>query len=183
MVNYQLGKIYKIVCNVTGLVYVGSTCEPTLAKRLTKHVCSYRFWLKHGKKYMTSYKILEKNDYEIILIEPYPCNNKDELYARERQWTNQIDCVNKMKNQGLQNELGGKKEVHKLYYITNKSTILDKLNKKCQCECGGKYTHCHKTRHIQSNKHKQYIESLKYQNLKTGLYMINKLDEYFNNNK
>ena len=30
MVNYQLGKIYKIVGS--GLVYIGSTCEPTLAR-------------------------------------------------------------------------------------------------------------------------------------------------------
>jgi hypothetical protein len=27
MVNYKLGKIYRLECNVTGLVYVGSTCE------------------------------------------------------------------------------------------------------------------------------------------------------------
>ena len=36
MPDYSKGKIYKIVCNVTGLVYVGSTCEPTLARRLAK---------------------------------------------------------------------------------------------------------------------------------------------------
>ena len=46
MVNYTLSKIYKIECNVTGLVYVGSTCEPTLAKRLTKHVGNYKSYLK-----------------------------------------------------------------------------------------------------------------------------------------
>ena len=37
MVNYQLAKVYKIVCRITGENYVGSTCEPTLARRLVAH--------------------------------------------------------------------------------------------------------------------------------------------------
>ena len=37
--NFQEAKIYRIVCNVTGLQYYGATCEPTLARRLSKHVC------------------------------------------------------------------------------------------------------------------------------------------------
>ena len=28
MEKYQKGKIYKIVCNKTGLVYIGSTIQP-----------------------------------------------------------------------------------------------------------------------------------------------------------
>ena len=46
MVNYQLGKIYKIVCNITDECYVGSTCQPTLAHRLTKHVSAYKRFLR-----------------------------------------------------------------------------------------------------------------------------------------
>ena len=38
MPNFQLGKIYKIVDNTNDDVYVGSTCEPSLAKRLYGHV-------------------------------------------------------------------------------------------------------------------------------------------------
>ena len=48
MVNYQDGKIYKIVDNTNNNVYIGSTCEPTLARRLAKHVGHYKFW-KNGK--------------------------------------------------------------------------------------------------------------------------------------
>ena len=36
VVNYQLGKIYKIVDNTNGNIYIGSTCETTLARRLNK---------------------------------------------------------------------------------------------------------------------------------------------------
>ena len=53
MVNYQLGKIYKIVCNKTGLIYVGSTCEPTLARRLVKHKADYNQYLKENRNYVT----------------------------------------------------------------------------------------------------------------------------------
>ena len=156
MVNYKLGKIYRIKCNVTGLEYIGSTCEPTLAKRLTKHVASYRSYLKgFGNRYVSSFKILENNDYDIILIEKYPCNDIDELHSRECYFTNQIDCVNIRKNQGLLNRLGGKKEYDKKRYIDNK----DKIKEKYECECGGKYTCINKSHHFKTKKHIQYKEN------------------------
>jgi hypothetical protein len=97
MVNYQLGKIYKIVCNNTGDVYVGSTCEPTLARRLQNHLASLRFF-KEGKtkSTITSFEILEGGNYDIILIEDFPCERKDQLRARERHHIESIDCVNKV---------------------------------------------------------------------------------------
>ena len=96
MVNYQLGKIYKIVDNTNGNVYVGSTCEPTLARRLAKHVADYKRYLKTSKNYITSFIILENNDYEITLIELYACNSKDELHAREKYFIESLQCVNKI---------------------------------------------------------------------------------------
>ena len=46
MVNYQLGKIYKIVDNTNNNIYIGSTCEPTLARRLSNHICVYKKYLE-----------------------------------------------------------------------------------------------------------------------------------------
>ncbi len=56
IVNYQQGKIYKIEAN--GLKYIGSTCEPTLARRLAQHKGSYKSWLRGNKKtsYGTSFR-------------------------------------------------------------------------------------------------------------------------------
>ena len=48
MPDYQLGKIYKIECNVTGQRYIGSTCEPILARRLAGHITNYKSYL-NGK--------------------------------------------------------------------------------------------------------------------------------------
>lgn len=97
MVNYGLGKIYKIVGN--GLTFVGSTCEPTLARRLAGHVAHFKLFLNNKYHYVTSFEVLEGGDYDIVLLEKYPCNTKDELHARERYRTNQIDCVNRNKGQ------------------------------------------------------------------------------------
>ncbi len=96
MVNYNLGKIYKIVCNTTGLVYIGSTCEPTLARRLAGHRISYNQYLKGNGNNVTSFTLLEKNNYEIILIENCPCESKDELHKQERIYIESMICVNKV---------------------------------------------------------------------------------------
>jgi hypothetical protein len=69
MVNYQLGKIYKIVDNTNGNVYIGSTCEPSLARRLSTHMQDYKRYLMGIKPFITSCKIFANNDYNIILIE------------------------------------------------------------------------------------------------------------------
>jgi hypothetical protein len=100
MVNYKQGKIYKIECNVTGLIYIGSTCKKTLAQRMSHHRWTYRKYMKGKKNYYSSFEVMKNNDYVIILIENYPCNSKDQLFSRERYWTNEIKCVNIRKNQG-----------------------------------------------------------------------------------
>ena len=98
MKDYSRGKIYKIVCNISGLVYIGSTCEPTLARRLAKHVGNYKIWRNDNNKtlYMTSYKVIEGNNYDIILIEEVICESRDQLRARERYHIESIVCVNKV---------------------------------------------------------------------------------------
>jgi hypothetical protein len=134
MVNYQQGKIYRLVCNTTGLVYVGSTCEPTLARRLNGHKSDYKYSLKIGNGFITSFKILENNNYEIILIESFPCSSKDELHQRERYYIETMDCVNKniptrpKKEQKIEyNEKNKEKivEYRKYYRENNKEKIVE----------------------------------------------------------
>lgn len=95
MVDYSLGKIYKIKCNTTGLVYYGSTCEPTLSRRLANHKMAYQRYLKTFKLYCSSYRVLENKNYEIVLVENFPCNSKDELNSRENYYIENFECVNK----------------------------------------------------------------------------------------
>jgi hypothetical protein len=122
MPDYSNGKIYKIVCNITGDVYVGSTCEPILARRLAGHVKSYKCWLNGKGNNMTSYKIIATGNYDIVLIELFPCNTKDQLHARESHYTQTIQCVNMIKNQGLLIELG-RIDYNKQYSVDHKEQI------------------------------------------------------------
>ena len=98
MVNYQLGKIYKIVCNITDECYIGSTCQPSLSRRLTKHLSSYKRYKSSKCNKCRSYSIIERGNYNIYLIEEYPCNLRDELTAREgeimREYKSNFNCVN-----------------------------------------------------------------------------------------
>lgn len=123
-INYQLGKIYKITSG--DLTYIGSTCEPTLAKRLANHVRDYKRW-KVGKiRFVTSYTLIEIGQYEITLLELCPCNSKDELSARERFYIENTVCVNKYIPGRTQQEW---KDVNpdymKDYYQLKQETILE----------------------------------------------------------
>ena len=142
MTNYQLGKIYKIVCNTTGLTYYGSTCEPTLARRLAGHVGKYQCW-KNNKKghFCTSSQVLEGKNYDIILVENFPSDNNMELHKRERYYIENNDCVNKkiplrtdkeysfdnrerINAYGVQWRVNNKDKVDD-YYLNNIDHILD----------------------------------------------------------
>jgi hypothetical protein len=96
VVDYSQSKIYYIICNTTGLKYIGSTTKKYLSQRLQGHLADYRCFTsgKHEKQ-ITSYKVLEHNNYEIVLIENFPCATKDELHAKERFHIQSTECVNK----------------------------------------------------------------------------------------
>ena len=124
MVNYQEGKIYKIVSYQTDKIYIGSTCKTLLCQRFAGHKNNYKKWLKNNPKChkITSFELLQYNDAQIILLENFPCENKNELHAREYQLIqdNLNIVVNHHKNQyinkKLYNQLPSVKEYNKQYY-------------------------------------------------------------------
>jgi hypothetical protein len=260
MPDYQNGRIYKIINLETNECYIGSTTL-ALSQRLAQHVVSYKRWLKGKGNNITSFKIIANDDYDIVLIELFPCNSKEELHARESHYTHTIQCVNKIKNQGLIYALGGQTQYKKQYYIDNKKQIddqkkqyyinnkehiqehkkqyreqnkehireqrkqynldhkdqqkqynidnkehireqkkqyreqttehiierskqyysknKDKITEKHDCQCGGCYITNHKARHLKTNKHKEYVENKLYYDIRRGLDMIKKLDDFF----
>jgi hypothetical protein len=96
MPDYSLWKIYKITSPLTDSIYIGSTCVPKLSHRLREHVSQRREWQNgNQRKYLASFAILELGNYNIELIEKYPCTDKDELRAREQHYireNKQICC-------------------------------------------------------------------------------------------
>ena len=101
MKNYQNGKIYKIEAtngDENDDVYIGSTTEIYLSKRMVAHRCGYKIWKKNGTKFLTSYNVFEKHGVEncqITLLESVFCNSKDELHAREAFYIKASKNVNK----------------------------------------------------------------------------------------
>jgi len=86
MLTYEKSKIYKIVNDdYPELVFYGSTCN-VLSSRLHQHK-------KKGTK-CKSHPLFDGNA-QIFLVEYFPCHSKNELYARERWWVENNNCLNK----------------------------------------------------------------------------------------
>ena len=165
--GYENGRIYRIVCNASGKQYIGSTTQP-LSKRLSKHKADFMKW-KNGKhRYMKSFDIVENGDYEIVLIEDYPCKSKNELERRERYYIETMECVNRNRPaQTREERLEHMKQYYeenkdkineqmKQYYRENKEKINEKQSQKHDCECGVAYTQSNRARHLKSKKHQEW---------------------------
>ena len=134
MSRYENGKIYKLVSNMTNEVYYGSTCD-SLPKRKSKHKYNFKMWKVGKYGYTSSYKLFEQGEVNIVLVEKFPCNDKYVLFARERFYVDNNECVNKCS--------------------PNNNTTL-----RISCACGTKYSNRSGTRHERSIKHNKYLESI-----------------------
>jgi len=85
MNNYSNGKVYQILCLETGERYIGS-CVTTLTQRLHGHM------QKNNR--CSSRKIVERGNYNMLLLEDFPCSNKKELTTRERFYFDKLENVN-----------------------------------------------------------------------------------------
>jgi hypothetical protein len=119
--DYSKGKIYKIVDNTSELIYVGSTTEPTLSLRLAKHVASYKQWKNGKSRFVASYDIIKNENYTIVLLEDFPCENSDQLRAKEQYYKETIKSNNKY------NPYSGLtiQEYQKNYYEENKQQLQE----------------------------------------------------------
>jgi len=136
MINYNNGKIYKII-PINGEdnnIYIGSTTKTLLCQRFAVHKCIYNKYKKgETKQKLTSFLLFDKYGCEnckIVLIELVNAASKDELLRREAFYIKSLNCVNKQiplrnnKEYYIDNkEIISKK--HQKYYDDNKDTILD----------------------------------------------------------
>jgi hypothetical protein len=163
--RYQQGKIYKIVSPHTDMIYIGSTCKEYLSQRLVAHRASFKQWQKGKGGNASSYRLLEQGDVEIILLESYPCNSKDELTARERYWIDQNNnLLNKIRpslteeeKNYYQNHKIEHNEKSKQYYLINKEIISNRKSIKYNCVCGSSIRTSDKSQHEKTDKHQTYL--------------------------
>ena len=89
--DYKNGKIYQILNNINDEVYVGSTIQS-----LSKIMYDHRMHSKY--QHCNFYKLMKEigpDSFYIELIESYPCNNKEELNAREGYFIRERGTLNK----------------------------------------------------------------------------------------
>jgi len=135
--NYQNGKVYVIVSSIDrNIKYVGSTCD-SLSKRLYNHrACSKQDRCKNSK----IYKYFLENGWEkaeISLLETYPCNSKQALLMKEREWKDRLNPVLNIRNPYMseqeqkeyENNYNKKPQViekRKKHYNENRAQIMEK---------------------------------------------------------
>ena len=152
MPDYAKGKIYRVVNTDDKTVYIGSTCQ-TLSQRFTRH--------NH-----------KGNGNRIILIEDYPCENKehrenqreyreanrDKIIEQEKKYyeanRDKILEYHKEYREANRDKI---REYHKEYNDTNRKQIQARKAEKIVCEhCGSEVSRRHLVRHKRSAKCKAY---------------------------
>ena len=185
MNKFQNGKIYKLVCDASPLVYYGSTIK-SLNDRLATHKND---WLRRGTG--GSAELFDLGNVTIHLIKNFPCNSKEELEKEEglfikvflkcfpfriivnrripRRYKNDYDKEYYIENKdkllkGMKTRKEKKKEEINLYLVEyrkkNKEQLHKYANTVINCVCGSNYTRSNKIRHLKSKKHLNYVKQL-----------------------
>ncbi len=171
---YELGHIYAIWdIDDHNLIYYGSTCD--LNRRIKEHK-------NQNHNYCSSRQIINRGNYEYAILETHENIDEYDLVERERWYILNKVCVNKnIPHRTIAEYRQDNKEKRAEYYQDNKEKIAEysqkyrqdnkekiaeyrqdnkeKLAEKFNCECGGKYTYCHTTRHMKSQKHLKWVQS------------------------
>ena len=80
--RYDNGKIYQIINNIDDMVYIGSTCLP-LRKRFYNHKKEHHAGKNPNRRLFVHAQKYGWAEFDIILIEEYPCDNNNQLRKRE----------------------------------------------------------------------------------------------------
>lgn len=185
-IDYKKAMIYKICCNDLKVkdIYIGSTTEFTKRKNSHKTRCNN----ENNKCYnLNVYSFIRDNggwdNWSIVLVERYPCNDSYELKSRERYY---IETLNATLNTNRpfvtkQEKEEEQKNFLKKWRIENQNKIIKyridhkedikKYNKEYQkknkhniirreiCECGTSIQLYNKIRHVKSELHKALISN------------------------
>ena len=184
-IDYSKTVIYKIVCNDLNVrdVYVGHTTDFTKRKAHHKSNCNNH---NSKKRNLKVYESIRKNgnweNWSMIEIEKYNCNDCNEARSRERYWYELLNaklntiCPTLNVEKRMENQKERCKEYYELnkdklrehqkeYHELNKEAILaqcksyrdankEHINRKCICDiCGREHLCRSKLQHIKSQIH------------------------------
>lgn len=135
VIDYSKIVIYQIVCQDLNIkdCYVGSTTNFTKRKNLHKSACN-NFNSKNSNAYV--YQFIRNNgnwdNWNMVLVEEYPCENKLQALKRERYWIEKLNATlnqnipSRTRKEHYQDNKDIIKEKKKVYYDEKKHDILEK---------------------------------------------------------
>jgi len=164
-IDYSKTIIYKIVCNDLNVnqCYVGHTTDMTKRKWGHKSVCNNEKNKGHNHKI---YKIIRENggwdNWNMLLVEKFPCKDKYDACKREREVYEEIDAkMNTVRPYLTQEEIKQyHKQYDKQYYQANKEYKKEKFkeynqaNKQKISAYKKKYREANKQKISERNKEK-----------------------------
>ena len=185
--DYSKNIIYKIVCDDLTVkdCYVGHTINMSMRKWAHKTVCNNEKSKDHNNKI---YKIIRKNggwdNWNMVLVEKFPCKDSSEACKREREIFEELGAkmntfrpyrtqeeykqykkqyreehqeeYKQYKKQYREEHQEKIKEYHKQYYQERKAEIAEKLKEKAECEYCSKLLSKHNmSRHHKTCKSKE----------------------------
>lgn len=155
-IDYSKTVIYKIVCNDLNItdLYVGHTTNFIKRKYAHKKVCNTETDKGYNFKI---YKMIRDNggwdNWTMIEIEKYSCNDGNKSHARERYWYEEL---NANMNSNIPNRIN--KEYNKINKVKNKKKIYYNINKDIIKDQQKKYYEINKDKI--KNQQKKYRESI-----------------------
>lgn len=148
--KYTRGKVYWM--GVRGALdgYVGSTVQPTLARRKASHVADSRHDHRKHRKALAHFAAVGWENVEITLLEAYPCDSRDQLRAREAYWCEQLrPTLNMIRPRRT---LEQTKEYERVYNASRYVESRRRLARKVACKhCMKPLTYGNMARHVQSH--------------------------------
>ena len=161
MPNYQESKIYKLVCNKTDMIYYGSTTQP-LYKRKAEHKKDF---VNKKRRPLSSKKIIENGDYDIILVEDFPCERKEQLLSRERYYIDNNECINLERpittlEEKKQYKAEWAKKNPQVKTQEQKQKEYDRKKEIIVCECGINICRGALLKHKKTKKHNDYLNKV-----------------------
>ena len=159
--DYSKTIIYKIVCKDLNIkdCYVGHTTNWIKRKSQHKTTCNNK---NHKNSNLNVYKFIRENggwdNWEMIEIKKYPCNDKQQARSEERRLYEELNAnLNTRKPLRTEDE---KKDYDKEQKQKNKIKRYEKASQKIQCECGTMIRKGDISAHRKTKKHQELLKKL-----------------------
>jgi hypothetical protein len=159
--DYADTKIYKLCCKDPEIkeIYVSYTTNIPARKRYHK-LCLQKENIKSYFDYVNHF-IRENggwNNWQLILIERFPCKEKMEAEARCHYWVNELNAtLNKSLNTEREEQEIERENKTVEYMKEDYRRNLAKLTGEYVCQCGKTCWYMNKTKHFKSKKHIEFM--------------------------